>query len=135
MEASAPDLALAHGFPMSVISVVEDSFCVPNPIEMIVKKKYDGFFLNQRYEVQDVNGNLLLQVDGSSLSMQKKRVMRDAAGSPILTMREKVNCSLNFLRLCHSDKCENLQTPSFKFFWSKLKIKRKKWNKVIFLLV
>lgn len=93
METSAPELALAlasssHGFPM--IDVVGDSFCVPYPTEITVKKKYHGFFLNQRYEVLDANGNLLLQVDGSSLNMQKKRIMRDAAGSPILTMREKV---------------------------------------------
>lgn len=95
MEASSPEMALAPGFPM--IRVVEDSFCVPYQTEMTVKKKYHGFFLNQRYEVLDVNGKLLLQVDGSSLNMQKKRVMRDAAGSPILTMREKVKCSLNSL--------------------------------------
>lgn len=102
MEASAPELVLAHGFP--IISVVEDSFCVPYPTEMTVKKKYHGFFLNQRYEVLDVNGNLLLQIDGSSLNMQKKRVIRDAAGSTIVTMREKVNCSLNFLCFWQSDK-------------------------------
>ncbi|KAG4962181.1 hypothetical protein JHK84_039278 [Glycine max] len=90
MEASAPELPMevAHGFPM--ISVVEDSFCVTYPTEITVKKNYRGFFLNQRYEVLDVNGDLLLQVDGSSLDVRKKRVMRDAAGSPILTMREKV---------------------------------------------
>ncbi|TKY56930.1 LURP-one-related 14 [Spatholobus suberectus] len=81
-------MEVAHGFPM--ISVVEDSFCVTYPTEITVNKKYRGFFLNQRYEVLDVNGNLLLQVDGSSLDVRKKRVMRDAAGSPILTMREKI---------------------------------------------
>ncbi|RDX61062.1 Protein LURP-one-related 14, partial [Mucuna pruriens] len=91
MEASAPELPLeqAHGFPM--ISVVEDNFCVTYSTEVTVNKKYRGLFLNQRYEVLDVNGNLLLQVDGSSLDVRKKRLMRDAAGSPILTMREKIN--------------------------------------------
>ncbi|XP_061351652.1 protein LURP-one-related 14-like [Gastrolobium bilobum] len=73
-----------------MIRVVEDSFCVPHPTEVTVKKKYHGFFLNQRYEVLDANGNLLLQVDGSSLNIQKKRVMRDAVGTLILTMREKL---------------------------------------------
>ncbi|MED6161770.1 hypothetical protein PIB30_063877 [Stylosanthes scabra] len=57
---------------------------------MIVKKKYNGLLLKQHYKVKDVNGNLLLQVDGSSLSIHKKRVMRDAQGSPILIMQEKV---------------------------------------------
>ncbi|KAL1307944.1 hypothetical protein HN51_049860 [Arachis hypogaea] len=90
MEASAPDFALAHGFPMNMISVVDDKFCVVNPTEMIVKKKYNGLLLKQRYKVKDVNGKLLLQVDGPSLSIHKKRVMRDAQGSPILIMQEKV---------------------------------------------
>ncbi|CAJ1971075.1 unnamed protein product [Sphenostylis stenocarpa] len=91
MEASAGELPLevAGGFPM--ISVVEDSFCVTSPTEIIIKKKYCGVFFNQRYKVFDVNGNLLLQVDGSSLDVRKKRIMRDAAGSTVLTMREKVN--------------------------------------------
>ncbi|KAL2317067.1 hypothetical protein Fmac_030943 [Flemingia macrophylla] len=90
MEASAPELPkeVAYGFP--VISVVDDSFCVTSPTEITIKKKYSGFFLNQRYKVLDLYGNLLLQVDGSSLDVRKKRVMRDAAGSPILTMREKI---------------------------------------------
>nr|KYP73114.1 UPF0706 protein At5g01750 family [Cajanus cajan] len=73
-----------------MISVVEDSFCVTYPTEITVNKKYRGFFLNQRYEVLDLNGNLLLQVDGSSLDVRKKRVMRDATGSLILTMRQKI---------------------------------------------
>ncbi|KAK7372550.1 hypothetical protein VNO80_05932 [Phaseolus coccineus] len=91
MEASAPELPLEvlEGFPM--MSVVDDSFCVTSPTEITVKKKYCGVFLNQRYKVLDVNGNLLFQVDGSSLEFRKKRIMRDAAGSPILIMREKIN--------------------------------------------
>ncbi|XP_027368524.1 protein LURP-one-related 14 [Abrus precatorius] len=87
---SAPELTLEveRGFP--IINVVEDSFCVPNPTQITVEKTYHGFFLNQRYKVLDANGTLLLRVDGSSLNMHKKRVMRDAAGSPILTMREEL---------------------------------------------
>ncbi|KAK7300462.1 hypothetical protein RJT34_11306 [Clitoria ternatea] len=91
MEPSDPELALAvaHEFPL--LGVIEDNnFCVPSPTEITVNKKYHGLFLNQRYEVLDAKGNLLLQVDGSSLNLHKKRVMRDAAGSLILTMREKV---------------------------------------------
>ena len=78
-------------FPM--VNVVADNFCFPSPVELVVKKKYHGFFLSTRYEVFDVNGNLLIQVDGSTLRIQKKRVMRDAQGTAILTMREKVKYS------------------------------------------
>lgn len=72
-------------------SVVADSFCERNTKEVIVKKKYDRFFIRQRYELCDTNGSVLLQVEGSSLSLHKKRVMHDASGSVMATMRQKVN--------------------------------------------
>ncbi|PON83233.1 LURP1-related protein domain containing protein [Trema orientale] len=71
-----------------MVSVVGDVFCVPCPVELTVKKKNHGLF-DSSYEALDVNGNLFLQVNGSFRNFQKKRVMRDAAGLPLLTMREK----------------------------------------------
>ncbi|XVF40810.1 hypothetical protein PTKIN_Ptkin01aG0146300 [Pterospermum kingtungense] len=62
-------------------------FCVPYPVELIVKKHH-GLF-DVRYQVLDVNGNLFLQVDGSYKALHNKHIMRDPAGFPILTMREK----------------------------------------------
>ncbi|XP_010256970.1 PREDICTED: protein LURP-one-related 14 [Nelumbo nucifera] len=80
----------AYGIPAPPpLSVVGEGFCVPYPVDLIVKKKIVGLS-DARFEVMDANGNLLLQVDGSLWSLQKKRVMRDSAGFPILTMREKV---------------------------------------------
>lgn len=77
----------AYGVP--AVSIVGEGFCVPYPVELIVKRKPKGLF-DSRFEVLDVNGNLFLQVDGTSLALQCKRVIRDAAGFPILTLREKV---------------------------------------------
>lgn len=75
----------------TITSVVGDGgFCVPYPMELIVKRKIQGFS-NAHFDVFDVSGNnLLLKVDGSVWALQKKRVMRDPAGFPILTLREKV---------------------------------------------
>ncbi|XP_014502981.1 protein LURP-one-related 9-like [Vigna radiata var. radiata] len=91
MEASGSELPLEVAEGFSKIIVVDDSFCVTSPTEITVRKKYCGVFLKQRYKVLDVNGNVLFQVDGSSLDVRKKRIMRDGGGSPILTMREKIN--------------------------------------------
>ncbi|OMO75868.1 hypothetical protein COLO4_25823 [Corchorus olitorius] len=77
---------MAYGVPM--VSVVAGGLCVPYPVELIVKKKHHGFF-DVNYQVLDVKGNLFLQVDGSYMSLYRKRIMRDPAGFPILTMREK----------------------------------------------
>ncbi|KAA8539513.1 hypothetical protein F0562_026205 [Nyssa sinensis] len=76
-----------YGIPS--ISVVGDGFCVPYPVDLIVKRKFIGLS-DAHFDVLDVSGNLFLQVDGSLWQLQRKRIMRDPAGFPILTMREKV---------------------------------------------
>ncbi|XP_060957870.1 protein LURP-one-related 14-like [Cannabis sativa] len=84
--AAAPAAAEAYGVPL--VSVVGDFFCVPYPVELIVKKKSHNLF-DSKYEALDANGNLYFHVNGSSHNFEKKRVMRDAAGFPLLNMREK----------------------------------------------
>lgn len=76
-----------YGAP--IINIVGESFCVPYTMEMLVKKRIQGMS-NAHYDVFDISGNLLLQVDGSLWKFQKKRVMRDPAGIALLTMRQKV---------------------------------------------
>lgn len=76
-----------YGVP--IINIVGENFCVPYTMEMLVKKRIHGMS-NAHYDVFDISGNLLLQVDGSLWKFQKKRVMRDPAGIPLLTMRQKV---------------------------------------------
>ncbi|GKU92210.1 hypothetical protein SLE2022_072440 [Rubroshorea leprosula] len=71
-----------------VISVVGDGFCLPYAAELVVKKKIQAFS-NAHYDVYDTTGNILLKVDGGVWNLQKKRVMRDPADFPVLTMREK----------------------------------------------
>ncbi|KAF4397812.1 hypothetical protein G4B88_017293, partial [Cannabis sativa] len=74
--AAAPAAAEAYGVPL--VSVVGDFFCVPYPVELIVKKKSHNLF-DSKYEALDANGNLYFHVNGSSHNFEKKRVMRDAA--------------------------------------------------------
>ncbi|GAV62458.1 Tub_2 domain-containing protein, partial [Cephalotus follicularis] len=75
----------------NITSIVGDSaFCVPYPMELIVRKKIQGLS-NAHFDVFDVTGNnLLLKVDGRVWTIQKKRIMRDPAGFPVLVLREKV---------------------------------------------
>lgn len=94
--AAAPEVA--YGIP--TINVVGNVLCVPYPVELIIKRKYHGFF-DACFEVLDVNGNLFFQVGNLNGNLQKKKVMRYPAGFPILTMREKVRvCIPLMLRLC-----------------------------------
>ncbi|OAY46344.1 protein LURP-one-related 14 [Manihot esculenta] len=76
----------AFGVPS--VSVVGDGYCFPYPMELIVKKKIKKLSSAQ-FEVFDLSGNLLLQVDGGVWNLKMKRILRDPAGFPILTMRGK----------------------------------------------
>ncbi|KAK8293508.1 hypothetical protein V6Z11_D06G193600 [Gossypium hirsutum] len=71
-----------------MIKVVGDRFCVPYTMELLVKKKIQSFS-NSHYDVFDTTGNILLQVNGGIWNLQKKRVMKDPAGLPVVTLREK----------------------------------------------
>ncbi|XWS07590.1 hypothetical protein CRYUN_Cryun41cG0002100 [Craigia yunnanensis] len=71
-----------------IIKVVGDRFCVPYIMELLVKRKIQSFS-NAHYDVFDTTGNVLLQVDGGVWNFHKKRVMKDPAGLPVITLREK----------------------------------------------
>ncbi|KAF4369196.1 hypothetical protein F8388_023060, partial [Cannabis sativa] len=70
--AAAPAAAEAYGVPL--VSVVGDFFCVPYPVELIVKKKSHNLF-DSKYEALDANGNLYFHVNGSSHNFEKKRAL------------------------------------------------------------
>lgn len=72
-----------------IVMVVGDRFCVPYTMELLVKRKIQSFS-NAHYDVFDTTGNVLLQIDGGVWNLHKKRVMKDPAGLPVITLREKV---------------------------------------------
>ncbi|KAK8485243.1 hypothetical protein V6N13_062758 [Hibiscus sabdariffa] len=76
-----------------MIKVVGDRYCFPYTMELVVKKKLQSFS-NSHYDVFDTTGNILLRVDGSVWNLQRRRVMTDPAGFPVITLREKGNGKL-----------------------------------------
>ncbi|CAN7069108.1 unnamed protein product [Brassica rapa subsp. trilocularis] len=71
------------------VAVVSDVFCCHYPLQLTVEKKCKGLS-GAKLEVVDLNSNVVLRVDGPHDSFSKKRVLRDPAGYPLLTMREKL---------------------------------------------
>ncbi|KAL3531622.1 hypothetical protein ACH5RR_005143 [Cinchona calisaya] len=73
----------------SVGGIVGPQYCVPYPVDLAIVKKVftltDGNFV-----VADANDNLMFKVERKLLSLHDKRVILDAAGNPILTLRHKV---------------------------------------------
>ncbi|XP_047180107.1 protein LURP-one-related 10-like [Vigna umbellata] len=77
--------------PMPAVptTVIGPQFCAPYPVDLAVVKKVmtiaDGNFV-----VTDVNGNLVFKVKGSIMSLHDRRVLLDAAGHPLVTLRRKM---------------------------------------------
>ncbi|KAF5189584.1 Lurp-one-related [Thalictrum thalictroides] len=78
------------------ISVVGAQYCAPYPVDLTIMRKVmtitDGNFA-----VSDVNGNILFKVKGSFFTLHDKRVLLDAAGNPLLSMRQKVSIFIQSL--------------------------------------
>ncbi|BAT83978.1 hypothetical protein VIGAN_04123600 [Vigna angularis var. angularis] len=77
--------------PMPAVptTVIGPQFCAPYPVDLAVVKKVmsiaDGNFV-----VTDVNGNVVFKVKGSLMTLRDRRVLLDAAGHPLVTLRRKM---------------------------------------------
>ncbi|XP_030541858.1 protein LURP-one-related 15-like [Rhodamnia argentea] len=69
--------------------VVGLQYCCPYPVDVAILKKVmhlsDGNFV-----VTDNNGNLIFKVKGALLTLHDRRVLIDASGNPVLTLRHKI---------------------------------------------
>ncbi|MCI81390.1 protein LURP-one-related 15-like, partial [Trifolium medium] len=70
-------------------TIIGPQYCAPYPLDLTIVKKVmtvsDGNFA-----VTDVNGKIVFKVKGSLLTLRDRRVLVDAAGKPITTLRRKV---------------------------------------------
>ncbi|CAK8542068.1 unnamed protein product [Lathyrus sativus] len=70
-------------------SIYGPQYCAPYPIDLAIVRKVmaisDGNFV-----VTDINDNTIFQVKGSLLTLRDRRVLLDAAGNPITTLRRKI---------------------------------------------
>lgn len=70
-------------------SIYGPQYCAPYAIDLAIVRKVmtisDGNFA-----VTDVNGNMVFNVKGSLVTLRDRRVLLDAAGNPITTLRRKV---------------------------------------------
>nr|ACU19112.1 unknown [Glycine max] len=77
--------------PMPAVptAVIGPQFCASYPLDLAVVKKVmtlsDGNFV-----VTDVNGNVVFKVKGSLMTLRDRRILVDAAGNPLVTLRRKI---------------------------------------------
>lgn len=85
-QASYPPPAFAPtGAP---VTVVGSQFCAPYPVDLSVVRKLLKV-TEGNFAVTDVNGNVMFTVKGKFFSLHDKRVLLDAAGTPLLTLKQK----------------------------------------------
>ncbi|XP_062094832.1 protein LURP-one-related 15-like [Humulus lupulus] len=82
--------AAPSGPPMAnPIAVVSPHFCAPYPVDLIIAKKLmtlsEGSFA-----VTDVNGAVMFKVKGSVFSIHDRRLLLDASGNPVISLRQKI---------------------------------------------
>ncbi|KAG9147936.1 hypothetical protein Leryth_003530 [Lithospermum erythrorhizon] len=70
------------------IAIVSPLFCVPYPVELNVVRKMVTL-RDSNFAVVDVNGNVIFKLKGKYLSLHDRRVLLDATGLPILSLRQK----------------------------------------------
>ncbi|CAA7041442.1 unnamed protein product [Microthlaspi erraticum] len=71
-----------------MVSVVGEMFCNPYTTELVVRRRRESL-KRDRYDVFDLSDNLIFTIDGSIWNIRRKRVLRDASGTPLLSMRTK----------------------------------------------
>jgi uncharacterized protein YxjI len=69
--------------------VIGQQFCAPYPVQLTVQRRPFSFSGGD-FNALDSAGNLLLTVEGRAFSRRSKRILRDQAGIPLLTIRKKL---------------------------------------------
>lgn len=95
---SAPSFASANPDPGSAahanptVPIISPHFCSPNPVVIEIVRKVLTI-TGDKFVVTDVNGNMIFKVKEAHFSFHDHRVLLDAAGHPIVTLRRKVRLS------------------------------------------
>jgi len=88
-----PQPSASTPMPPLPTTIIGPQYCAPYPVELAVVKKV--MTIADNLTVTDVNGNIVFKVKGSVFTIRDHRVLVDAAGNPIITLRRKV-CSTLF---------------------------------------
>jgi hypothetical protein len=78
--------------PAPAAAAVSPQFCAPHAVPLTVVKKAISLSGGD-FVVTDANGAEMLRVKGAVFSIHDRRVLRNAAGQPLVSMREKVMTS------------------------------------------
>lgn len=68
--------------------IINPKYCAPYNVDLAIVRKV--LALTDSFTVTDVNGKIVFNLKGSLITLHDHRVLLDAAGEPIVTLRRKV---------------------------------------------
>ncbi|MBA0795806.1 hypothetical protein Gohar_006640 [Gossypium harknessii] len=71
------------------VSVIGPQYCYPQPIDLAVVRKVLTIS-EGKFAVTDIYGNIMFKTKGKFFSIHDRRLLTDAAGNPVCTLRHKV---------------------------------------------
>lgn len=74
--------------PLSIIGI---QYCKPYPIDLAVVKKVMTISSGNFVVTDMISGNIIFEVKGKLITLHDQRVLLDAVGNPVVTLREQVN--------------------------------------------
>ncbi|TYG56900.1 hypothetical protein ES288_D08G100500v1 [Gossypium darwinii] len=85
-----PPPAAASAYPplATRVSVIEPEYCFPQPVDLAVVRKVLTIS-EGKFAVSDINANIMIKIKGKIFSIHDRRLLTDAAGNPICTLRHK----------------------------------------------
>ncbi|XVF29665.1 hypothetical protein REPUB_Repub15cG0141500 [Reevesia pubescens] len=84
----APTPANAYTPLANPIVVIGQQFLAPYPIDLKIQQKVFTLAENN-FDITDVNGNIIFKVKGKLLSIHDRRTLLDAAGNPLVSLKQK----------------------------------------------
>ncbi|XVF29663.1 hypothetical protein REPUB_Repub15cG0141500 [Reevesia pubescens] len=85
----APTPANAYTPLANPIVVIGQQFLAPYPIDLKIQQKVFTLAENN-FDITDVNGNIIFKVKGKLLSIHDRRTLLDAAGNPLVSLKQKI---------------------------------------------
>ncbi|MBA0819953.1 hypothetical protein Gohar_021978 [Gossypium harknessii] len=70
------------------VSVIGPQYCHPQPVDLAVVRKVLSI-TEGNFAVTDINGNIMFKIKGKFFSIHDRRLLTDAAGNPVCTLRPR----------------------------------------------
>ncbi|KAB2016423.1 hypothetical protein ES319_D08G095600v1 [Gossypium barbadense] len=90
-EQAYPPPAAPSAYPplATPLSVIGPQYCYPQPVDLAAVRKVLTI-TEGNFAVTDINGNIMFKIKGKFFSIHDRRLLTDAAGNPVCTLRPKM---------------------------------------------